>query len=367
MKDGKLQIGFIGCGQIALSKHMPALAKLSGQCEMSAFCNHHIEAAQRAARQFGTPDAIVTADYRELLALPWIDVVYVLTPNVLHAPITVAAFEAGKHVMCEKPMASTVADAQLMMDAWKKSGRKFTIAYQGRFQDEVRSLYAAREDIGEIYFAKAHAIRRRGVPTWGVFTNKELQGGGPLIDIGTHALDLTLWMMDNYEPESVTGQTFCKLGSTLRGDDQGTRAHWDADAYGVEDSAFGFIRMKNGAVVYLEASWLLNVTDEREASTTLCGTKGGAELRGNVMAGSGELVLNFGRYGAQFDTFPKKVSNIAFAAKKQNDSGDMEAAQWIQAILNDTEPLVKPEQAFVVTQILDAIYRSAQTGQTIYF
>jgi predicted dehydrogenase len=367
MKNGKLQIGIIGCGQIAMSKHMPGLAKLSGKCEMSAFCNPHIEAAQKAAQRFGTPDARVFTDYHELLALPWIDVAYVLTPNVFHAPITVAAFEAGKHVMCEKPMAATTADAQRMMDAWKKSGKKFTVAYQSRFRDEVRSMYEAREDLGEIYFAKAHAIRRRGVPTWGVFTNRELQGGGPLIDIGTHALDLTLWMMDNWEPESVTGQVFCKLGRSLHGADQGTHDHWDPDAYGVEDSAFGFIKMKNGAAVYLEASWLLNTTDEREASTTLYGTKGGAELRNNSVAGSGELVLNFGRYGGQFDVLPKRGAGIVYADARQCDPGDMEAAQWIDAILDDVDPMVRPEQAFVVTQILDAIYRSAETGRTVYF
>jgi len=173
--------------------------------------------------------------------------------------------------------------------------------------------------------------------------------------------------MDNWEPASVTGQTFCKLAKTLRGADQGTRDHWDPDSYDVEDSAFGFIRMKNGAVVYLEASWLLNVTDEREASTTLCGTKGGAELRGNVLAGRGELVLNFGKYENQFDMMPKQDSGIAYSESRECEPGDIEAAQWIDAILNDTKPLVRPEQAFVVTQILDAIYRSAETGKTVYF
>ena len=154
----------------------------------------------------GLPE-IAHTDYRELIANPEVEVVYVLTPNVSHCEITVCAFEAGKHVFCEKPMASTSADAQKMLDAWKKSGKKFTIGYQNRFRPEVRCLKAAcdRGELGEIYFAKAHAVRRRAVPTWGVFPNKALQGGGPLIDIGTHALDLTLWYMDNYKPKLVVG------------------------------------------------------------------------------------------------------------------------------------------------------------------
>ena len=149
-------------------------------------------------------------DYKELLKDEEIDVVHVCTPNVSHSPITVAAFEAGKNVMCEKPMAHTTEAAQEMMDAWKKSGKKFTIGYQNRFRKDTQMLHEACQagDLGEIYFAKAHAIRRRAVPTWGVFPNKVKQGGGPLIDIGTHALDITLWMMNNYEIDSVTGSVF---------------------------------------------------------------------------------------------------------------------------------------------------------------
>ena len=200
MKDGKLLIGIIGCGGIANQKHMPALSKLDEKCVMPAFCDTVEERARKAAEQYGKGAGKVYTDYHELLADPEIDVVHVLTPNVAHAPIVVAAFEAGKHVMCEKPMSHSTEDARKMMEAWKKSGKKFTIGYQNRFRPEVQTLHKSCEagELGEIYFAKAHAVRRRGVPTWGVFPNKSLQGGGPLIDIGTHALDMTLWMMNNY-------------------------------------------------------------------------------------------------------------------------------------------------------------------------
>ena len=198
----KLKIGIIGCGGIAEGKHFPALSHQSSRAEMVAFCDLIPERAEKAAKQYGTPDARVYTDYRELLAEKEIEVVHVLTPNVSHCELTVAALEAGKHVMCEKPMAATTSDAQKMLDAQKKSGKLLTIGYQNRYRQDSQVLKKMCEagQLGEIYYARAQAIRRRGVPTWGVFPNKALQGGGPLIDIGTHTLDLTLWMMDNYEP-----------------------------------------------------------------------------------------------------------------------------------------------------------------------
>ena len=197
MRNGKLQIGIVGCGGIANQKHMPALSKFSEYCEMAAFCDIIIERAEKAAKEYGTSDAKVYTDYNEMYKDESIDVIHVLTPNVAHCAATVAAFEHGKHVLCEKPMAHNTEDASKMIEAWKKSGKKFTIGYQNRFRPEVENLKRACEkgELGEIYYGKAHAIRRRAVPTWGVFPNKALQGGGPLIDIGTHALDLTLWII----------------------------------------------------------------------------------------------------------------------------------------------------------------------------
>ena len=209
-----VKIGIIGCGGIANNKHMPALKKLA-DVEMVAFCDIIEERAQKAAKEFGVPGAKVFTDYRELLKLD-LDVVHVLTPNKQHSFITVDALESGKHVMCEKPMAINSAEAKKMLDAAKRTGKKLTIGYQNRFRPECLYLKKCCEagDLGEIYYARAQAIRRRAVPTWGVFLDAENQGGGPLIDIGTHALDLTLWEMDNYEPAMVVGSTFRKLADT---------------------------------------------------------------------------------------------------------------------------------------------------------
>ncbi len=369
MKNGKLQIGLIGCGGIANNKHMPSLSQLSDICEMVAFCDIIEERAVKAAKEYGVEGAKVYTDYKELLKDESIDVVHVLTPNVAHCPITVAAFEAGKNVMCEKPMAHCTSDAQKMIDAWKKSGKKFTIGYQNRFRPEVQNLKRACEkgELGEIYYGKAHAVRRRAVPTWGVFPNKALQGGGPLIDIGTHALDITLWMMDNYEPDTVTGKVFYKLGGLPEAAEANMFGPWDPKTYEVEDSAVGFIKMKNGAVINIEAAWAINMLESKEASTTLCGTLAGAEIHSGMGYPVNELIYNRSRNGQLMEEKLTPAGNIAYFEGGSGDPGYIEAKQWLEAILNDGEPLVKPEQAYVVTQILEAIYKSDEIGKEIKF
>ena len=362
----KLRIGIVGCGGIANGKHMPSLKKLADKVEMVAFCDIVPEKAEQAVKDYGTPDAKAYVDYHELLEDKSIDVVHVCTPNRSHAEITVAALEAGKHVMCEKPMAKTAADARLMLDAAKRTGKKLTIGYQNRCYPRCLLLKRACDEgeLGEIYYAKAHAVRRRAVPNWGVFLNEYEQGGGPLIDIGTHALDLTLWEMNNYEPAMVTGSTFRKLAD--HENSANAWGPWDPKKFTVEDSAFGFIKMKNGATIYLEASWALNTLDVNEAKTILCGDKGGADMLGK----DGGLRINGEKYSKTFVTEPDlKAGGVAFYdGTTGGDPAELEARAWIAHVLDDSKPLVtKPEQAYVVTQILEAIYRSAETNRPVYF
>ena len=355
-----MKIGIIGCGGIANFKHMPTLKTLH-DVQMVAFCDIIEERAIKACEEYGCDGAKVYTDYLELLKDETIDVIHVCTPNKSHAPISIAAMEASKHVMCEKPMAKTAADAQAMVDAAKRTGMKLTIGYQNRFRPDSLTLHETceRQDLGEIYFAKAHAVRRCAVPTWGVFLNEEEQGGGPLIDIGTHALDLTLWMMDNYKPKYVVGNVYHKLGELDRpGNAFGV---WDKEEFTVEDSAFGFITMENGATIALESSWALNIRDEGEAKVTLCGTVGGADMKEG-------LHLNGHLNGRLYDTkINCEAGSVAFFEGASDKAEFIEARQWIDCILNDTEPTVKPEQALVVTQILEAIYESAKTQKPVYF
>lgn len=365
----KVKIGIIGCGGIANQKHFPALKANSDLNEIVAFCDTKIERAEKAAKEFGVPGAQVTADYRELLANPEVEVVHVCTPNVAHSAITIDAFGAGKNVYCEKPMSHSPAEAEKMVEAWKQSGKKFTVGYQNRFRPEVQNLHAACEkgDLGEIYYGKAHAVRRRGVPTWGVFMDKAQQGGGPLIDIGTHALDITLWCMNNYDIDSVSGSVFYKLGSLPQATEGNLFGPWDPKTYEVEDSAMGFIKMKNGATINLEASWALNILESREASTTLCGTEAGAEIHSGMSYGKNELIYNRGRNNQLMEEKLSPVGGVAYFGGGGGEEGVADCRQWLEAVINDTEPLVKPEEALAVTKILDAIYRSAKENREIKF
>lgn len=354
------RIGIIGCGGIANGKHLPSLSKLNN-VELVAFCDIVTERAEEAARKYGNAEAKVYSDYTELLADGTIDIVHVLTPNISHAEISIAALEAGKHVMCEKPMAKTAEEAKAMVEAAKRTGKKLTIGYNNRFRED--SLYLKKlceeGELGHIYMAKAHAIRRRAVPTWGVFLDEEKQGGGPLIDIGTHALDLTLWMMDNYKPKVVLGTTYHELAK--RENAANAWGPWDPKQFNVEDSAFGMIVMENGATIMLESSWALNSLEVDEAKCSLSGTEAGADMKNG-------LRINGEKFGRLYTNEVELSSGgVAFYEGREESAPDLEMRKWIEAIEEDKDPVVTPEQAYVVSRILEALYESARTGQAVYF
>ncbi len=355
-----LRIGIIGCGGIANGKHMPALKKQK-DVQMVAFCDIIEERAVKAAKDYGTPDAKTYTDYKELLEDKTIDVVHVCTPNKEHSFITIDALEAGKHVMCEKPMAKTYAEAKAMLDAAKRTGKKLTIGYQNRHTPQALYVKQACEEgvLGDIYYANAIALRRRAVPTWGVFLNEDEQGGGPLIDIGTHALDLTLWCMNNYRPKMVVGTKYRKLADQTQ--TANAWGDWDPKEFTVEDSAFGFVVMENGATIILQSSWALNILDANEAAFRLCGTKAGADTVDGAR-------INGVKYGRQYVEKPAlNAGGVAFYDGTSASPSDLDMAQWINAIRTDSDPCVLPEQALCVTRILEAIYTSSETGKPVYF
>jgi predicted dehydrogenase len=371
----KVKVGIIGCGGISKLKHFPALKKASDRVELVACCDIVEDRATQAVAQYGSNATKTYVDYRKMLEDKSIEAVYVLTPNNSHCALTVDSLDAGKHVLCEKPMAATTVDASKMMDAVKRSGKKLTIGYQNRFRRDVQIMYKAAQagELGDIYYAEAQALRRKGVPTWGVFPDKSKQGGGPLIDLATHALDIALWAMGNYKPKMVLGSVFQKMKDNFEGNLFGP---WDPKTYEVEDSAFGFLKMENGATINLNASWALNVRKNREGQVTLVGTKAGVELVGEgagaptaPVNGTGRAIFNTAKFGELIDMAPMEISGPG-PADFGGDPwrvGDAECKAWLDAIVNDTEPVVKPEQAFVVTQILDAVYKSAEDGKAIEF
>ncbi|MBR4950015.1 MAG: Gfo/Idh/MocA family oxidoreductase [Clostridia bacterium] len=361
MMDRIVKIGIIGCGGIANGKHMPSLSKLKN-VEMIAFCDIVPQRAEKAKEKYGTPDAKVYTDYKELLKNPEIEVVHVLTPNREHAQMTIDALYADKHVMCEKPMAKTAEDARRMCEAAKKTGKKLTIGYQHR--QKPQSIFAKNYidtgAVGEIYYANCLATRRRGTPNWGVFLDEDAQGGGPIIDIATHSLDLTLFLMNNYEPELVIGKTHKKLEHPEAGNIWGDNG---VSTTPLEEAACAFIRMKNGATILLETSWALNTSEPiEEGSCVLCGSREGLEIKNNV------LKVNKIELGHQTETIvDTSAGGVAFYDGAGASSSDVEAANWIKAVIDDTQPYVLPEQACVVSEILEAIYESSKTGKPVYF
>lgn len=359
--DRIVKIGIIGCGGIANGKHMPSLKQIEN-VQMVAFCDIIEEKAQKAAAEYGVPGAKVYTDYKELLKDPEIEVVHVLTPNKEHADISIDALYAGKHVMCEKPMAKSAADARRMCEAAKATGKKLTIGYQHRQkpQSQYAKEYIESGALGEIYYANSLAIRRRGTPNWGVFLNEEEQGGGPIIDIATHSLDLTLYLMNNYEPEMVVGKTHKKLEHPEAGNIWGDNG---VSSTPLEEAACAFIRMKNGATIMLETSWALNTAEPvPEGSCVLCGSRAGLQIK------SDKLLINSVELGRQTITeVDTKAGGVAFYDGAQASPALTEARNWIKCIVDDTDPVVLPEQALVVSEILEAIYTSSKTGKAVYF
>jgi predicted dehydrogenase len=356
MANDPIGIGIIGSGGIAQSVHLPAYAKLQeeGKVKIVAVADANEATAKAAQEKFGVPHAFT--DYKQLLDLAEINAVNVCTPNFLHKQPTVDALNAGKHVIVEKPIALNAVEGQEMVDAAKRNGKKLQVALNIRFNSGPQAVkrFIKEGGMGEIYYARAHALRRRGVPGWGVFTQKDKQGGGPLIDIGVHILDLTLWLMDYPEPASVSGTTYTKFG-TKEGV-LGLMGQWDPKIYTVEDFAAGLVKFKNGASLVLESSFIANVQDREEMRTNVMGTNAGATVDPFNDANTKIYREEFGTLTDSQPVFLPKVG-----------SHEMEIRSFVQAIIDDTPVEVPGEQGLMVTRILDAIYASSEQKKEIVF
>lgn len=357
----KLKTAIIGCGGIANAKHLPNLTQIPN-IELSAFCDIIPERAE-AAREKYAPNAKIYTDYKLLIdENPDLDNVHVCTPNDMHSTISTYALNAGINVMCEKPMAINYDEALKMKEAAEKNGKLLTIGYQHRFDPDVSYMRRAAEngEFGDIYFAKVRVLRRRGVPTWGVFTQKSRQGGGCFMDIGTHALDTLLYMIGNYKPAYVTATTYQKYRD--RSDCGNPFGNWDPKEYDVEDSGFAFIVMKNGATIILETAFALNTSEEGGVQYLISGTKAGAD---NL---SGKLKINGDKYGTLYMTEPDlNKGGVAFFSGKSVSPALAEQMCFEKALLGEGKLMTTPEQAIVTSQILSGAYKSAESGKTYYF
>lgn len=345
----RLRVGVIGAGGIAAYAHIPGYKKAAaeGKAELVALADVNLERAQAAAREHGFARAY--SDYREMLAEERLDAVSVATPNLYHAPATIAALEAGCHVLCEKPPAMTPAEVEAMIAAAEKAGKIFTVGLSFRFHPEVEMAkrFIDGGALGEIYAARVKVTRRRGIPTWGVFTNKELQGGGALIDAGVHMLDTALYLMGYSEPAEILGTTYQKIGNRPG---VGPWGQWDWEHYAVEDLALGMVRLTNGATVMVEASFADNV-EKNQTYVHLSGTRGGLELL--------PLKLFREEYGSLTDTTPHWVSD--------RDMHQEELRHFVACCRGEEQPRVTMGEALALQRILNGIYQSAESGTAVSF
>ncbi|MBC7237432.1 MAG: Gfo/Idh/MocA family oxidoreductase [Chloroflexi bacterium] len=359
----KLRVAIIGAGMIANAGHIPAWKNQKAAAEIVGVYNHHLERAQATAARHGIPHAY--DDLARMLDELRPDVVSVTTPNMAHKPHTIQALQAGAHVVCEKPVATTYADAVAMFDAAQAAGRKLFVAQTGRFTaDSIAAKEIADSgQLGEVYYAETSSLRRRGVPKWGRFHMREHSGGGPLLDIGVHALDLLLWLMGNPPVIAASGQTYLKLAHREEGlitslADSGAPVGvhdprpYDPTEYDVEDLAAGFLRCQNGATVSIKASWAANVP-EGMGGTFLLGTEGGLRLRPLL------LVRNMGSYQVDITPIVPRDPDVPFYGHWRL----MEHV--VRAIREEEEPSVKREEALNVIRALEGLYRSAAEGREV--
>jgi len=346
----KLKIGIIGSGGIAQGCHIPGYKSMPDLCEVVAVCDVSEDTAKKASEM--CDGAKVYTDYRKMLADGGLDAVSVATPNKFHLEPTVDALNAGLHVLCEKPLAMNADEGRKMCRAAKDSGNILQVALQQRFTGAGQFMrqYIDAGHMGDIYYARAQALRRRGVPHWGVFIDKEQQGGGPLIDIGVHILDFTLFLMGYPKPVSASGSTYDMLGKNP--DIVNPWGDYDRTRFTVEDFAVGLIKFDNGATVVLESSFMANI-DGDPFRTQLFGTKAGADIQ----FWGGEPITIYTEQNRQlFNMVPRNVPNVPSAHTA-------EVQAFVDAILNGKPSPVPGENGLILNAIFDALYASAATGK----
>lgn len=350
----KIKVAIVGTGNISES-HIHGYLN-NPNVELYAFCDIRKERLEEMGKKYGVT-RLYTDEAEMLKALPEIDAVSVCTWNSAHAPCTIAALRAGKHVLCEKPMATNAAEAREMLRAAKENGKLLMIGFVRRFGNDCKIIkdFVDNGFFGDIYYTKATYIRRNGSPG-GWFGNKEFSAGGPLIDLGVHITDLTRYIMGDPKPVSVYGATFYKLGDRRELKDKkgyvASSSRGDKDVFNVEDLATALIRYDNGAVVSIEASFSLN-TKKDEGKIEFFGTKAGAKLDPEL-----ELYTDINGYMTNVDLCMPTA--LSFNGLFEN-----EINHYVDCIINNTECLAPAEDGVTLMEILDAIYESARTGHEV--
>ena len=346
MRNSTLQIGIVGVGGIGRQEHLPCWAKVPF-AQVVALADVSEDSLNQAAAL--APKARTLRDWHELIALDSVDVVDICTPNKTHAPIAVAALAAGKHVLCEKPLATTAAEIRAMRDAAQNAGRLLMCAQQLRFHPACRQLKALIDGglLGEIYYARAQWLRRRLLPPRSSFIERRLSGGGAALDIGVHVLDLAYWFLGAPEPLTVSAVVETKLAH--RPDITGAWGDWDRGRLDVEDFATAFVRFVGGASLTLEVSWLIFQPESETVRLQCFGTHGGLIWPEGVLSGETNRVP----WELRLKETPTEPAHAA------------EIAAFAEAVRQGSPSPVPVEQSLNVVRILEAIYQSGQEKREI--
>lgn len=341
----KLRVGVIGLGMGRW--HVRGFREHPG-CEVVAIADTNQNRLASAGEEFGLSRTY--PDGEVMLAKESLDIVSIATPNKFHHGLTVRAFRAGCHVLCEKPMAMNASEAREMLAAAKRARKRLMINFSYRFSAASQALKREvdRGALGKVYFGRTVWHRKRGVPGFGGwFTNKALAGGGPLIDLGVHRLDLALWLMGHPRPQWAMAGTYDHLARAMS---RGNRK-----LYSVEDLAAGFIRFRNGATLVVEASWAANIAEAELMETRLMGTKGGLVQRN----------LN-GSYEFEAELFTERKGKVV--ASRVESAGIRARSpmhHFVDCLVRGRPHSATGEEGLVVMEILDALYASAKTGRPV--
>jgi len=352
----KWRVGIIGAGAIAQRGHIPGY-QTQDNVEVVAICDVNEARAREVADDKGIARSYT--DYREMLDKEQLDIVSVCSPNAFHAEMAIAGLESGANVLCEKPMALTYADACRMVETSKRMGKSLTIGFHNRYRPDLRAGWevATSGKLGDVYYAKAGYLRRSGIPGYGSwFTNKDLAGGGSMMDIGCHIMDMALWWLGHPKPVTVTASTYAKFGPQAKGLGSWGADHYPAGArFDVDDLTTTFIRFEGGQTLTLEASWASHGTDGQRIQ--VFGTDGGVEFSEKLF---GDQPLRFfGEGGANL------IEGTIAYGTASGSPYEREITDWLGRIERGEEPLITAEQAAMVVQIVEAAYKSAESGREV--
>ncbi len=345
----KLRMAIIGCGGIAQT-HLGVLKNFP-DVEIVAAVDVDPDRLNVMRRKWEV--SAVFENWKTMLKQIKPDAVNVCTPNGVHAQPTIDALNAGAHAIVEKPMAMNPGECRKMIDAASKNGRKLAVGFQYRYHPNTDFITRARDDgaLGNVMFVKCQALRRRGIPNWGVFGRKELQGGGPMIDIGVHLIEMAHYAMGSPEPIAASGNTWTYMGNK-KSDVASMWPNWDYKTYTVEDLAIGQIRFDNGAILQIEASFAAHI--EKDIwNFTLVGDKGGAswDPPGLFSDRAGTMLNSTPGYLSSKTDFPS-----LFASKLRN---------FVDGCLRGTPLRASGGEGLAVQKMLDGVYRSAEAGMEV--